>query len=236
MTIDQGGEDARLTAVFPGWLFVKIGDLQVGISTKEEFRVLMLFLVEFRIPLHRNNKLELPTCHTLELAFELVRVPAEKLNDLGVLHAVEELDRLRVVHETGDRAIQCLSTERSPDSGSQGVLGSSGFESNGVERDVISPLRLGLFIRGERIPAAVEHVGLLRQNLGIAHEVIPLDRMKLLKVFQKRDPRVLILLPDDLSQGQQDLLRVVRDENREGRHSLDGNGFRDGSCEGLSKE
>ena len=82
----------------------------------------------------------------------------------------------------------------------------------------------------------IEREKTTRSTHGVLDEVIPLDRMKLLEVLEKSNPGVLILLPDDLPERKQDLLRVVRNEDGEGRHGVDWERFRDRGGEGLSEE
>ena len=79
-----------------------------GTRAQQELGVLLLLTVELRIPLHRHGELELAAHHALQLPLELVHVPAEELDDLGVLDAVPELDRLRVVHHARDCAVERL--------------------------------------------------------------------------------------------------------------------------------
>ena len=71
----------------------------------------MLFLVELGEPLHRNDKLELPSCHPCELALQLVHVPTKVLHDLWVLDIVKQLDHLGVVHHARGRPVKGLHAE-----------------------------------------------------------------------------------------------------------------------------
>lgn len=237
VTIDKSREDPGLATLLARRLLVEVGDLQIGISAQEEFGILVFLLVELGVTLHRDDKLELSAGHPLELSLQLVRVAAKELNDFRVLDTVQELDRLRVVHETRDRTVEGLCTQRRPDTGSQGVFGRGRLETDGVEGNVVRLFRIALFIRATTegvLPR--EHGRFLGQNLGVLDKVLPLDGVKLLEVFQQGNTRVLILLSDNLPERQQDLFRVVRHQNRKGRHSVDRQGLGQGGRERLRKE
>jgi hypothetical protein len=88
MTIDQGGVKLRFTTLLAGRL-LEVGNLQARVCAQEELGVLELFLVELAVPLHRNDELELVTCHAPQLSFELVRIATEHLHHLRVLDTVE---------------------------------------------------------------------------------------------------------------------------------------------------
>src|SRR5690606_38804636 len=107
--------------------------------------VLVLLLVELGVPLHRNDKLELAPGHPLELPLQFIRIPAEQLDDLGVLDAVKQLDGFGVVHHARHRAVERLSAEGGPDSGTKRELGGGTLESNERERNVVGLLTL-LFV------------------------------------------------------------------------------------------
>lgn len=226
VTIDEGGEDPGLAAFLAGTLLVEVGDLEVGVRAEEELGVLDLLLAELGVALHRDDEAELATRHPLELALESLGVAAEELDDLGVLDAVEELDGLGVVHESGDGTVERLSAQRRPDPRPERVLGGGRLESDGVERDVVG-LLVALLVQVGRF---------LGENLGVADKVVPLDGVELLEVLEEGDAGVLVLLADDLSEGEEDLLRVVRREDGEGGHGVDGEGLGDGRGEGLGEE
>ncbi|KAJ2975809.1 hypothetical protein NUW54_g11669 [Trametes sanguinea] len=162
-----------------------------------------------RSALHRDDELELATRHALELTFELVRVTAEELNDLGVLDAIEELDRLGVIHHTRDCAVQRLRAQGSPDTRAEGELGCRRLEADAVERQVVR-LGLALLVEGAR--------------------------SVLLEVLKERDARVLVLLANDLTQRQQDLSNVLRSQDRERRHRVDRQGLGNGRSKGLREQ
>jgi hypothetical protein len=199
VTVNQSGEDSGFLAVLSWRLFVEVGNLQVGISSEQELGILMLFLVEFRVSLHRNDKLELSSSHSIKFSLELISVAAKELNDLGVLDSVEKLDSLGVVHETRNSSVESLSTERSPNTGSKRVLGSGRLETDSIEGNIIGLLRSVLFVCAEWV-AAVEHVGLFRKDLGVFDEIVPFNRMKLLEIFEKSDSGVLVFLSNDFSE------------------------------------
>lgn len=242
MSIDNRREQARL-ATWSAWgLFIEIGDLKVGVGAQQEFDVLLLFSVELGIPLHGDDKLELPSCHPLEFPFETFRISTVGHEEIRVLHTVQQLDCLGVVHETRDGTVQSLSSERSPNTGTEGVLGSRALETDGVEWNVVSPDGSRLLIRassegaGTGAAAMVGCAGFLCENLGILDEVGPLERVKLLKVLQKRNTGGLVFLANDLPEREQDLLGIVGSEDREGGHPFDGDRLRHLHAEGLGEE
>src|ERR1700733_5880965 len=73
------------------------------------------------------------------------------------------------------------------------------------------------------------------ENLGVLNEVIPFDRVKLFEIFELRDTGIVILFPNDLAQAQQDLLGIMRNQDRKRRHGIYGQRFgysgRKGRCE-----
>jgi len=163
----------------------------------------MLLLVELGEPLHRNDKLELAPRHPLELPLQFISVPTELLYDLGVLDAVKQFDSLGIVHHAGNCPIQGLSAERCPDTCSEGEFGCSTLETDKVERQIVD-LGLTFLVVSEGVDT-VEHGGLFREDLGILDEILPLDRVQLLEVFQERNAGVLIFFANDLSEGQKSL-------------------------------
>jgi len=163
----------------------------------------MLLLVELGEPLHRNDKLELAPCHSLELPLQFISVATELLYDLGVLDAVKQFDSLGVIHHAGNRPVQGLSAKRGPDTCSKGKFGCGALETDKVERQIVD-LGLTFLVVGEGVDT-VEHGGLFREDLGILDEILPLDRVQLLEVFQERNTGVLIFFTNDLSEGQKSL-------------------------------
>jgi hypothetical protein len=51
----------------------------------------------------------------------------------------------------------------------------------------------------------VEHSRFFSQDFGVLDEILPFDRVKLLEIFEKSDPRIVVLLTNDLSEGEQRL-------------------------------
>ena len=197
VTVDEDREETRVAAL-GSRLFVEVRDLEVGVRAEQEFGVLNLLLVELGVTLHRDGKLELPARHTLELALKAVRVASEALHNLRVLDAVEELDGLGVVHHAGNGTVQRLCTQGSPDTGTESVLGRSRLETDAVEGKVVHALVARFLVHALR---AIERHGLrlLREDLGVLDEVVPLDRVQLLQVLKQGDTGVLVLLLDDLA-------------------------------------
>lgn len=191
VTVDESREDAGFASLLAGTLLVEVGDLQVGVGAEQEFRVLDLLLGELRVALHRDEEPELAAGHAFEFALEAFRVAAKELNDLGVLDSVHELDRFRVVHESGHGAVEGLSSERSPDSGSEGVLGRGRFEPDRVERNIVRLL----------VRLLVEVGRLFGEDLRVADKVVPFDRVELLEVLEEGDAGVLIFFANDLAKG-----------------------------------
>jgi len=226
VTIDESREDSRFSSFLARTFFVEVGDLKIGVSTEKELGVFDLLLRELGVTLHRNEESELAASHAFEFAFESFGVSSKELDDFGVLDTVHQLDRLRVVHESRDGTVESLSAKGSPDSGTKSVFGSGRLESDSVERNVVG-LLVGLF---------VEICRFLSQDLGVANEVVPFDRVKLLEVFEESDPSVLIFFADNLTKGEKDLFRVVRSEDSEGGHSVDSERFGNGGGERLGEE
>ena len=67
-------------------------------------------------------------------------------------------------------------------------------------REIVD-LRLTFLVVGDW----VEHGGFFRENLDILDEVLPLDRVQLLKVLRGRNMGVLVLFANDLSERQNSL-------------------------------
>jgi hypothetical protein len=176
--------------------------------------------------LHRDEEAELAASHTFEFTFETFSVASEKLNDFGVFDTVHQLDSLRIVHESRYGPVESLSTEGGPDTSSKSVFGSCRLETDGVERNVVRLL----------VRLLVEVCRFFCEDLGVSNEVVPFDRVKLFEVFEESDTSVLIFFTDDLTEGEENLLRVVRSENGEGRHGVDSERFGDRSGERLSEE
>jgi hypothetical protein len=217
MPINERAEKLRLAALAARGLFVEVGNLQIGVRAQQELDVLPLLGAELGVPLHRHAELELAPRHPLELALQPVRVPAKHLHDLGRLDAVEQLDRLRVVHHAADGAVQRLRAQTRPDAGAEGVLGRGALEADAVERQVVH-----LLLVVERVLPVV--LRLLGEDLGVLDEVVPFEWVELLQVLEQRHPTV-VLLADDLAQRKQDFLAVMRDEHCKGWHRFDGGRF-----------
>ena len=94
VSVNQRRVQPRVTTFPFRTLLVKVRNLQIRIRTKQKLGILQFVLVKLGVPLHGDNKLELAPCHTFELTFEFIRVTAEQLHDLRVLHAVKQFDRL----------------------------------------------------------------------------------------------------------------------------------------------
>lgn len=234
VTVDKSRVDAWVLALIERWLFVEVSDLKIGVSTEKELGVFALFLGELGVTLHGDDDLELATGHALELALKLVRVTAEHLDDLGVLNTVEKLDGTAVVHETRDSTVKGLRSQGSPDTSSEGVLGSGRLETDAVERQIVNLALLGVLVI--LLVVAVELRGLISQNLGILDEAVPFVRVKLLEVFQHGNTRVRLVLTNDLTKREKDLLAVMRDHDSEGRHVIDWYRLGDWRRERLSEE
>jgi hypothetical protein len=232
VTVDESRVETGLLALSGRGLLIEVSDLQIGVGTEQELGVLTLILVELGVTLHGNTDTELAAGHTLKLTFELLGISAEHLDDFGVLNTIQKLDSTAVVHETRYSSVQSLRAKRGPDTCAQGVLGSGRLETNTVERKVIN-LALGGILLG-LFP--VELRSLIGENLGVLDEAIPLVRVQLLEVFQESDTRVRLIFTDDLTKGEQDLFAVVRDEDSEGGHVINGQGLRHGSRERLREE
>src|SRR5437764_300590 len=108
VSINQGRIKTWFLALTYGWFLIKISNLQIRISAEDELGIFTLFLCELGVSLHRDDKFEFPTCHTLEFAIELVRITPKHLHDFRVLNPVEKFDSTGVVHETGDGTIKSL--------------------------------------------------------------------------------------------------------------------------------
>jgi len=78
--------------------------------------------------------------------------------------------------------------------------------------------------------------GLISQNLGVLDETVPFVRVELLEVLQNSDTRVRLVLTDNLTQRQQDLLTVMRDQHAEGGHVVNGQRLGHRSRQGLGEE
>jgi len=137
----------------------------------------MLLLVELGELLHRNDRLEFMPRHPLELPLQFISVAAELLYDLGVLDAIKELNRLGIVHHTGNRPVQGLGKERGPDTCSEGKFGRGTLETDEIEWEIVD-LGLIFLVVSEGVNA-VEHGGLFREDLGILDEILPFDRVLL---------------------------------------------------------
>ena len=234
VAVDEGRVEARLLALSEGRLLVQVRDLEVRVRAQQELGVLHLLLLKLGVPLHRDTELELAPRHALQLALELVRVAAEHLHHLRILDAVEELDGAAVVHEAGDGAVEGLEPERRPDARAQGVFGGRRLEADAVEGQVVD-LALGRVLV-VLLRVAVELRGLVGEDLGVLNEAVPLVRVQLLEVLQQRHARVRFVFADDLPQGEKDLLAVVRDEDGEGGHVVNGERLGDRRRQWLGEE
>ena len=56
----------------------------------------------------------------------------------------------------------------------------------------------------------VEHRRFFSQEFGILDIVLPFDRVELLEIFEESDPCIVVLLTNDLSEGEQRLKASVR--------------------------
>ena len=195
VAVDERGEQTRVAALLARGLLLEVRDLQVRVRAQQKLSILLLLAVELGVALHRDDELELAAGHALQLPLELIGVPAEELDDLGVLDAVQELDRLRIVHHARDRAVKRLRTKRSPDTRAERELRCGGLEPDAVERQVVR-LGLALLVHAEGVRAVV-HLRLLGQDLGVLHEVVPFHGVQLLEVLEQRHTRVLVLLAND---------------------------------------
>ena len=158
---------------------------------------------------------------------------------------IEEPDGLGVIHESRDGTIERLRAKRSPDPGAEDGLGGSALETDGVEGDIIRLASArALLIRpskGTRAPVPASSAGegrrgLLGEDLGVLDEIGPFERVELLEVLQQGDSGRLVFFPDDLTEGEEDLLGVVRGEDGEGGHAFDGERLGHLHGEGLSEE
>jgi hypothetical protein len=234
VTVDEGRVDSRVLAFSNRRLLVKVGNLEVRVGAEKELGVLTLLLGELGVTLHGNTDLELATSHAFELTLKLVRVATEHLNDLGVLNTVEEFDGAAVIHETRDGTVKSLGAEGGPDTGAESVLRSGRLETNAVEGQVIN-LALGSVLLA-LVVVAVELRSLVGQNLGVLDEAVPLVRVKLLEVLQHGDTGVRLVFADDLTERQKDLLAVVRNQDSESGHVVNGQRLRDRCGKRLSEE
>ena len=184
MTINQSGVQSRIVALIDWGLFVEVGDLQIWVSAEQKLSVLSFLRSKFRISLHGHDDLELAACHTFQLTLEFVRVTTKHLYDFRILNAIEEFDSAAVIHETRDRAVECLGTKRSPDTCTKSVLRSGRLETNAVERQVINFALDGVLLI--LLIASVLR-GLICQDLGILDKAIPFVRVKLLEILKHSD-------------------------------------------------
>ena len=81
------------------------------------------------------------------------------------------------------------------------VLWRSRLEADGVEGKVVYTLVARFLVHALR---AIERHGLrlLREDLGVLDEVVPLYRVQLLQVLKQGDTGVLVFLLDDLAKRQ----------------------------------
>src|SRR5579859_7736813 len=108
VSINQGRIKTWFLALTYRWFLIKISNLQIRISPEDKLGIFTLFLCELGVSLHRDDKFEFPTCHTLEFAIELVRITSKHLHDFWVLNPVEKFDSTGIVHETGDGTVKSL--------------------------------------------------------------------------------------------------------------------------------
>lgn len=147
-----------------------------------------------------TTNLEFAPGHPLELATHPIRVPAEELYDLRVLHAVQQLGRLGVVHHPRHCAVQRLCTQQRPYSRTQRKLRRRALEPNTIKGQIIHCLPItALLVRSAKWVLAMELIRLLRKYLRVLDEIVSLDRVQLLQVLEQCHARMLILFPDDLS-------------------------------------
>ncbi|KAH3679223.1 hypothetical protein WICPIJ_008692 [Wickerhamomyces pijperi] len=119
-----------------------------------------------------------------------------------------------VVHETRDSSVQSLGSQRSPDSGSQGVFRSSGLETNTVEWNFINLGFQDVFILFF-FTVVIVSSSFFSQDLCVLDETVPFDWVQLLQVFQQSNTGELIVFLDDFSKGKQDLFGVVWHQDSE---------------------
>ena len=85
------------------------------------------------------------------------------------------------------------------------------LETDGIEGKVIG-IGLASLISGKGV-GTVELGRLLSEDLGVLDEFLPLKRVQVLEVFQKRNASVLILLTNDLSERQESLRIQISTSN-----------------------
>jgi hypothetical protein len=78
--------------------------------------------------------------------------------------------------------------------------------------------------------------GLISEDLGVFDETIPLMRVELLEIFQKRDARVGLIFTNDLTEREKNLLAVVGNHNSESRHVVHGQRLRDRGRQRLGEK
>lgn len=234
VSVDESRVDAWFVTLVLGGFLVKVGDLKVGIGAEEEFGVFHFFLLELGVTLHRDTNLVLAAGHTFQFLFEFVGVSTEHLDDFWVFNAVKKLNRTAVVHETGNGTVKSLRPKRCPDTCSERILRGGGLETDAVEGKVIDLASDGiLFV----LLFGIGHLrGFIGENLGILDEAIPFVGVKLLEVLEKGDTGVRIVFANDLTEGEKDLFGVVRDEDGESRHVINGDRFGDRSRKRLGEE
>lgn len=166
---------------------LEIGDLQTQIGTEQEISVFVFFLVELGVSLHRDDELELPPRHTLQLSFQFVRITTKVVNDSRVLDTIEELDSLGVVHHTGDGPVECLGMKEAQICLRRVNSGAA----------LLKPMKSK--VRRPTLPFSSLAKGLTQLNMavftarGVLDEVLPFDGVELFEVFQERDASVLVL-------------------------------------------
>ena len=235
VSIDQGRVETSFFAFTKRGFFIEIGDLQIRIRTKKEFGVLSFFLSEFGVPLHRNDEFEFSASHTFEFPIEFVRVSTKHLHDFRIFDAVEKLDCPRIVHETRDGTIECLRTERCPNTSAESILRSGGFEADAVEGKVVDfTLDSILFVFIEC--GTIESGSFFGEDFGVFDETIPFDGVQLLEVLEEGNTGQLIFFTDDFTERQQDLFAVVRNQDGESRHVIDWSRLGDWRGERLREE
>jgi hypothetical protein len=198
VTIDQSRVNARLVALVDRRLLVQVRNLKIRVGTEQELSVLHLFLAELGISLHGHADLVLAPGHALKLALKLIGVTTEHLDNLGVLDTVQKLDRTAVVHETRDRTVQSLRTERGPNTSSESVFRSGRLETNAVERKIVDLALSGILLI--LLVISVELRGLVRENLGVLDKAVPLVRVKLLEVLEECNTRVWLIFANNLAE------------------------------------